>query len=383
MTTTLVIWHFLSPLLHPLIKRLINRLMFCPGSPIRDIGKGRKRAKRSLNGTKPSSASRPNLLDVTLARVRDMVCAGCCREMTSAVDGGDDEGGFDLSAAPPQWPRKPSRAANLFVDKTKEGRSLHQLFMSVVGRELTSTEHGNFLCGRCLAALNQIEANYRLYRCAVDNFRDTFVAGLESLEEDFWNGTAQGDASGRTGVTGMVTTEDPESLLEPETFRTLQNVGAVDQCIVKVVDGGIGSFITFSNSIVDDFHCKVLKIYRATFLQEDQETQLSEAGRDEQSDETGTGDDFQKAELLGKEAQPSLQNAMAKAIPFVYLLAEEWSGLQKKKVVGGDHDDHKVQLDIAEFDKVVDPHVLLGQLSTNRKILLSATLALEYRKQAS
>lgn len=266
---------------------------------------------------------------------KELICVACCKELD---------------------PEKMDTYKNIYSDVTAEsGKSLYDMFSTLVGQDVQPTFYGSRLCPRCYSAMNMIESHYHTYRRAVDAFMDRFQLGQRLLDAD-------------TCAAG-------EDVAKADSLAAFVKMSKIT---MKVIDPGASSFNSLA--IAQDFSVPVEKIYKGSVVNS---TELLPDPDPEQTPENpdngvitltfdaSTGI-IEKTVSMGPGE--ITEEAMDRSLPVLYLSQDEFSALSKsvsKSIV------HWPQ---EEFD-ALQCRLFLGT-KVKQQILLSKTVSEAYQRQS-
>lgn len=273
---------------------------------------------------------------------KDSVCVGCSRKL--------DSDRFD-------------QYKNLYQDLTNGGKSLYDLFTSVVKEEVSESNSGTYLCQRCVNALNNVEHLYGCLRKATDNFLDTYLLGHKTLDADLG------------GV---------EDILEPCSMSCVVNL-PIKKVTLKVLDEAMETFnaLTVGDA---DFDCTPEHVFKAAIVDEQDMPNQGEEGMT--ATESGeqmititfdyaTGDIARSYDYSQAEISRTSGSAAERVLGVVlYMTRGEFEGI--KKVIGPN--EKRIFISLGELARL-DPSVFIGHKTTWQQLILSNCVAQEYRRQ--
>ncbi|TRY75863.1 hypothetical protein TCAL_09366 [Tigriopus californicus] len=299
--------------------------------------KFRIKGKRTIRMDRihPKKPRRPNMpsalvLDEPYEMCKDQICVVCSQEL---LDLKENQG----------------RYKNLYRDTTKSGKSLFEIFRTLVKQEVQPTFYGSYLCKKCVDAMENIETLYRQYRRATEGFLDTFVLGQKILDAD-------------TCLAFNI--EEVDSLT---AFLNLK------KCTLKVLDPADAAFNALA--IGYDFGVELDKTYLASVKEAfeipvDGQPAESADGVITLTFDASTGVIEKTTNTFAAEI-PSEQTDVA--LPQIFVTKDELAGLTRTVK------DHTVHFSTADFD-ALDCRLFLGA-KLRQQILLSKHVAEEYQRQ--
>ena len=264
--------------------------------------------------------------------IKEWICVGCATELD---------------------PLKMDKYADVFNGLTKKGKSLKDLVTSVIKENLDEFMAGSKLCNACNNAYNEIEDLYANFRNAMDVARDKYILGQKALEAD---------------LAAVQQIHDLNTMLGALSLP-------IDDIVIKIFDNNVDSF----NAILyghQDFDLTPLRIYRGSILSPDIMPN-PDTNDDNQmiiTFELTTGA-ITRADNYYVKAQLEPTNMEDKDSGVVlYMIEAEFDAIKKVQA------DDRICISIDEFAKL-DPIVIMGHRITWLQMILSNSLASEYRRQ--
>ena len=249
-------------------------------------------------------------------------------------------------------PKQMEKSSDIFTGLTKQGKSLKDLVSSLIKEEIDETMIGRRLCQQCCSLLNQIEHHFSQFRSLSDQFLDGYTLGQKSLDADLGGFEEVGDLTSMLGALSL----------------------PLGDIMIKVFDDSID---TFEASYVghQDFNCQVKNVYAGSI--QSSSTMPNPEPTDNNEMVTITFDyttgAITRAETYAR-AQLNISQMEEKDIGVVlYMIESEFEALNKV------HAEQKIFISLEEFSRLA-PTVLLGHKSTWLQMILSTTLANEYKR---
>lgn len=298
---------------------------------------GKYKGKRTIRMDRvhPKKPRRNNIpstlvLDEPYELCKDQICVVCSQELSDLKE---NEG----------------RYKNLYRDTTKSGKSLFEIFRTLIKQEVQPTFYGTYLCQKCLDAMENIESLYRQYRRATEGFVDTFVLGQKILDAD-------------TCLAFNI--EEVESLT---AFVNLK------KCTLKVLDPIDSAFNALA--IGYDFGVDLDKAYMASVKEAfeipvDGQPPESADGVITLTFDASTGVIEKTTNTYAAEIPPEQTDV---ALPQIFVTKDELAGLTRTVK------DNMIHFSTTDFD-ALECRLFLGA-KLRQQILLSKCVADEYQKQ--
>ena len=230
---------------------------------------------------------------------------------------------------------------------------MKDLFSSVIKEDIDETMIGRKLCQQCVAALNNIEDLYAKFRSAADNFQDNYILGQKSIDAD---------------LAGFEEVSDLTSIMGALSLP-------LSDIVIKVLDDSVDTFDAYAVGH-SDFNCQVLKVYAGSI--QSSGTMPNPEPADDNSDMITITFDYATGAISRADtysrAQLNLAQLDEKETGVVlYMIDSEFEALNKVQA------EEKVFISLEEFSRLV-PTVILGHKTTWLQMILSNTLANEYKR---
>ena len=271
-----------------------------------------------------------SMMNSSYIQNKEQICVGCSTELSL---------------------KRLEKCKDIFTDLTKQGKSIKDLLSSVVKEEIDETMTGSKICQNCYFALNEIENLYAQFRSAADQFHDNYILGQKSVDADL---AGFEEVSDLTSVFGALSLP-------------------LSDIIIKVLDDSVDTFDAYAVGH-QDFNCQVLKVYagsiRSSIEMPDPEptdsNEMITITFDYQTGDITRADSYVRAQINLAELNDKETGII------LYMVQSEFEGINKVQ------SEQKVFISIEEFSRLA-PTVVLGHKTTWLQMMLSSTLANEYK----